>query len=317
MSASPQVEDGYIKIANELFDAILRFPFTARQLKVVLAIVRKTYGFNKKRDDISASQIGEICGMARTHVTNTLNELARKNVISKVKGEYGSMVEITKDYTRWDSTESVLVASTKSVHLPYQIGTCTESVQGVSNSLIIQEGCTDPVQVYQNGTSTESVQVASTDSVHTKDNLPKDIKHSRVKKSAEVVDEEFEEAWRLYPKRDGGNSKTAARKAWDTRRREGIAAASMIEGVKRYAKQVADAGNVGTRFVKMASTFFGPDHHFDVEPDLASAPTDAVGPSWWRRAGFEKEWQATNEGCSERYAHLWRNGKRVTDGALA
>ncbi|MFM0724816.1 replication protein [Paraburkholderia strydomiana] len=57
MSASPQVEDGHIKIANELYDAVLNYPFTARQLKVLLAIVRKTYGFNKKRDDVSASQI--------------------------------------------------------------------------------------------------------------------------------------------------------------------------------------------------------------------------------------------------------------------
>ncbi|ASW00154.1 replication protein [Paraburkholderia aromaticivorans] len=296
MAASPQVEDGHIKLANELFDAILRFPFTARQLKVVLAIARKTYGFNKKRDDVSASQIGEICGMARTHVTSTLNELARKNVISKVKGEYGSMVEITKDYTRWTSTDSV---------------------RGVSNSLNSKEGCTDRVQGYQNGTSTESVQVASTKSVHTKDNLPKDIKHSRAKKSAESVDEEFEEAWRLYPKRDGGNSKSAARKAWDARRREGISGASMIAGVKRYAKQVADAGNTGTRFVKMASTFFGPDHHFESESDFGSQPADAAIASWWHRAGFDKEWQATNEGCSERYAHLWRDGKRVPNEVLA
>ncbi|CAB3782129.1 replication protein [Paraburkholderia fynbosensis] len=309
MSASPQVEDGHIKIANELYDAVLSYPFTARQLKVLLAIVRKTYGFNKKRDDVSASQISALCGVQRNHVTSALNELAALNVIFKVAGEYGSIVELNKDYTSWTSPESG--------HPLSQNGTSPEMGHPHGKLLILEHGCPESGQVSQSGTCPKTGQVDSPKSGHTKDNLPKDIKHSRAKKSAEVADEEFEEAWRLYPKRDGGNSKTAARKAWDTRRREGIAATSMIEGVKRYAKQVVDAGNVGTRFVKMASTFFGPDHHFDGEPDLASAPTEAAGLSWWRRAGFEKEWQATNEGCSERYAHLWRNGKRVIDGALA
>lgn len=53
--ASPQTEDGYIRIANELLDAILMFPFSKRQLKVVLALIRKIYGFNKKADDLASS----------------------------------------------------------------------------------------------------------------------------------------------------------------------------------------------------------------------------------------------------------------------
>lgn len=99
--ATPQLEDGHIRIANELFDAILKFPFTLKQQSVVLAILRKTYGYSKKVDDVSASQIGDLCGISRNHVTEALNELAEMKVITKARGNYGSLVGINKLYGEW------------------------------------------------------------------------------------------------------------------------------------------------------------------------------------------------------------------------
>ncbi|EHD1544236.1 helix-turn-helix domain-containing protein [Escherichia coli] len=74
---------------------------------------------------------------------------------------------------------------------------------------------------------------------------------------------EFELAWQEYPKRAGGNSKSAAFKAWKARIREGIKPETMLDGVKRYAAWVRATGNTGTQFVKQAATFFGPDRHFE------------------------------------------------------
>ncbi|EMW5121526.1 replication protein [Escherichia coli] len=74
---------------------------------------------------------------------------------------------------------------------------------------------------------------------------------------------EFEQAWQEYPKRAGGNSKSAAFKAWKARLREGIKPEAMLDGVKRYAAWVRATGNTGTQFVKQAATFFGPDRHFE------------------------------------------------------
>ncbi|MCV3031336.1 DNA-binding protein, partial [Escherichia coli] len=50
---------------------------------------------------------------------------------------------------------------------------------------------------------------------------------------------EFEQAWQEYPKRAGGNSKSAAFKAWKARLREGIKPEAMLDGVKRYAASVS------------------------------------------------------------------------------
>ncbi|MFI7783490.1 replication protein [Citrobacter amalonaticus] len=83
---------------------------------------------------------------------------------------------------------------------------------------------------------------------------------------------EFETAWQAYPKRAGGNSKSAASKAWKARLKDGVKPEDMLAGVKRYAAYVKATGSVGTQFVKQAATFFGPDRHFEEPWQTPSAP---------------------------------------------
>ena len=73
----------------------------------------------------------------------------------------------------------------------------------------------------------------------------------------------FEEAWKEYPKRSGGNNKLSAFKAWNARIKQGVQPEAMLAGVRRYAAFMASEGKIGTSFVKQAATFFGPDKHFD------------------------------------------------------
>jgi phage replication O-like protein O len=98
---SPQLENGYLRLSNELNQALCRAHLSANELAVVLAIVAKTYGFNKKTDDVSASQLGEYCDIARNHVTEVLRSLESKNIITKRPGRYGCIIGIQKDYSQW------------------------------------------------------------------------------------------------------------------------------------------------------------------------------------------------------------------------
>lgn len=81
--ASPQTEDGYTKIANELLDALckIRIPGEARQILDV--IFRKTYGWNKKEDDISLGQFAEATGLSKIHVCQNLKKLLKMNIITE------------------------------------------------------------------------------------------------------------------------------------------------------------------------------------------------------------------------------------------
>lgn len=83
----------------------------------------------------------------------------------------------------------------------------------------------------------------------------------------------FDEAWKLYPRRAGGNSKKAALRAWRARLAAGVKPETITDGVKRYAAFVRSKKKEGTEFVKQASGFFGPDEHY-LEP--------WVNPQAWR-----------------------------------
>ncbi|NJQ96263.1 DUF1983 domain-containing protein [Escherichia coli] len=64
----------------------------------------------------------------------------------------------------------------------------------------------------------------------------------RVRSNRPEYSPEFEQAWLAYPKRAGGNSKSAAFKAWKARLNEGVNPETMLEGVKRYAGWVSAMG---------------------------------------------------------------------------
>ena len=107
---SPQLEDGHVRIANELYDAILRFPFSKRELKIVLAIIRKTYGFSKKEDQLSAGQIARITGIQRQNVVTVIGHLEAACVVSKRDGSHANYLSINKNYQQWTSLKTRLVS---------------------------------------------------------------------------------------------------------------------------------------------------------------------------------------------------------------
>lgn len=43
-----KIENGYIRLANKLYEALIIANLTKNQAKAAYAIYRKTYGFNKK-----------------------------------------------------------------------------------------------------------------------------------------------------------------------------------------------------------------------------------------------------------------------------
>jgi len=100
--ASPQKENGYTAIANELMEALagIRIPGVARQCLDV--ILRKTYGYNKKEDIISLSQFCLITKLSRSKVCHSLNKLKEINIIIAQKGnDIGNKYRFNKDFESW------------------------------------------------------------------------------------------------------------------------------------------------------------------------------------------------------------------------
>jgi hypothetical protein len=98
--------------------------------------------------------------------------------------------------------------------------------------------------------------------------------------------DEFNNAFSIYPKRQGDNPKKKAFEAWKARLREGFTESEMIAGVDRYLAYCQSEGSIGSQYVKQAATFFGPDKAF-LEPwevtQKSSKPSSSRSSSFGRQ----------------------------------
>lgn len=101
--ANPQKENGYTPIANELLEALGRHRFAGSEVRVLLAVLRYTYGFNRKTADLSLSFLARATGMRRERVVDAVRILGRKNVLLRQK----SRCAFNKNWEQWVGRKSV------------------------------------------------------------------------------------------------------------------------------------------------------------------------------------------------------------------
>lgn len=73
---------------------------------------------------------------------------------------------------------------------------------------------------------------------------------------------EFVEAWEVYPKRAGGDSRKDALKSWRARIKSGVEPNEILAGVQRYKAFCKATGKIGTEYVMQGQRFFGNGEHF-------------------------------------------------------
>lgn len=104
--ASPQKENGYTSIANELLEQIYRRRFSASQLKILLLVIRFTYGFNRRTATLSNTFIATGTGMHEITVSKEVGTLLRDNVLKLYKKpsfHSSRVIGINKDYESWQN----------------------------------------------------------------------------------------------------------------------------------------------------------------------------------------------------------------------
>ena len=103
MNGNPQIEDGYLKIANELSEAFCRYRLSGREWQILWVILRKTYGFNKKEDWIPLSQFQSLTNLDKSNIIHALNNLLKKNIIVKIDNDRGRSYTFNKLYSEWQA----------------------------------------------------------------------------------------------------------------------------------------------------------------------------------------------------------------------
>lgn len=113
--ASPQVENGYTKIANELLDALCRTRIPGEARQVFDFILRKNYGYGKKSDMISLSQFAEATGLKKPTVCRGIRILERINLVTVIKKDNKKPATycINKDFDKWSPLSKKITLSKK------------------------------------------------------------------------------------------------------------------------------------------------------------------------------------------------------------
>ncbi len=138
-------EDGFMRVANEITDSLLMADLTVRQLKVMLAIMRKTYGFNKPMDRLTNTQIAAMTGIHHTHVCAAKRQLIeRKFLIAD-----GVKIGVNKVVSQWISQDSLTLAKTANKTLaesangykPSQLNTKDNIQKTINTNTPLLQGC--------------------------------------------------------------------------------------------------------------------------------------------------------------------------------
>lgn len=91
---SPQKENGYTPMANEILDALAKTDLTSSESRILRVVWRKTYGWNKKEDKISLSQFQALTGLSRQMVCHAIKSLVKRGLL-------GSQTSLTRETTTY------------------------------------------------------------------------------------------------------------------------------------------------------------------------------------------------------------------------
>lgn len=108
----PALADGYCRVVNALAEGLASHPLTSVQQRIVWAVVRMTYGWNKAKDRIAASQLEEITGMREQHCSTALNQLIDSGVIIR-EGGSRSAVKINTNISDWTFKKKAVIGGNK------------------------------------------------------------------------------------------------------------------------------------------------------------------------------------------------------------
>jgi len=105
--ANPQAEDGYTAIANEIMEALIAADLSGQEFRIALLVIRKTYGFKKKEDSISLSQMKQATGIHHIRCSQVVNRLQLMKILTVTENinGIGKKYSFNKDFETWETVK--------------------------------------------------------------------------------------------------------------------------------------------------------------------------------------------------------------------
>lgn len=98
---NPKTKNGYVRIANEILEALTKTNLSGCELRLILHVIRRTYGYNRKEDWISYTQFEKTLKLCRMTVFRTIETLVAKKLLVVTKLPQKTIYGLNKHYSEW------------------------------------------------------------------------------------------------------------------------------------------------------------------------------------------------------------------------
>ncbi len=183
-----QAEERYTRVSHGILEALALAGLGKRHYKVLLVLMRQTYGYDKVSDEISLTQFHDKTGVLPSNVSGAIDELVDMRVVVKMPGKHAASLSINKDIAQWQGNAKVDLSKVRGYQNdnPAIIETITGGYQNDKGGVI--------------------------DSITTRDNSKRKDQETTPRETlSRSLRERFEIFWECYPRK---RSKKAAEKAF-------------------------------------------------------------------------------------------------------
>jgi len=106
------LENGYLRLANQIQDALCKVELSGREFRVLNSIIRLTYGWSKKEDRITNSLIADKTNLSVKHSSEAVNNLAERQILTLRRIGQTRYIGINTDLKKWTYEKPASVAAT-------------------------------------------------------------------------------------------------------------------------------------------------------------------------------------------------------------
>jgi phage replication O-like protein O len=153
--ARPQLENGHIRIANEIWDHLLLADLGSVEWSCLGVVIRETWGWTRKEAHISLSKFRELTARPVDSVRSALVTLQRKNIVLQTKRpgfRKAAQWSINKDWETWKVRGGV------KPHSPLKTPLSLKNTIPEGGENTTPQSAQNPTLHFQNGNESASTQ---------------------------------------------------------------------------------------------------------------------------------------------------------------
>ncbi|MDN7540231.1 replication protein [Burkholderia cenocepacia] len=211
-----QSEERYTRVSHGILEALALADLGKRHYKVLLVLMRQTYGYDKASDEISLTQFHTKTGVLPPNVSGAIDELVDMRVVLRMAGKYAASLAINKDVSQWEGKAKVDLS---------KVGGYRNDNSGV-------------IETNTGGYQNDKGGVI--DSITTRDNSKRNSQETTPRETlSRSLRDRFDIFWAAYPKK---RSKDRAEKAFAKRNPDEQLFDDLMAGLER-AKTSSDWQN--------------------------------------------------------------------------